>query len=495
MPSYRSIHRDGSSEPEAEPAHLGTRSAATLQPPAADRKRWLILAVVLCASVMNQLDATVTIVAAPSVRASIGGGAAMMQWLATGYTLSYAVLLIPGGRLGDIYGRRRMFLVGLAGFTAASLACGFASTATELITFRVIQGMFAALLIPQGLGIIKAVFPPRELGTAFAAFAPIMGLASVSGPIIAGALIDVDLWETGWRSVFLINLPIGILALIGAVVLLPRKESLHKIRLDLIGVALMSVAAVLIIVPLVQGRALGWPRWTWLMLVAGVLLFGLFAFYERITDRAPIIEPSLLRNRTYVGGLAVVVVFFGAVSSQSLILSLYTQTYLHFTPILAAASGVPLSIGIAAAGVLANKLTARFGRGGIHAGLLMMTIGLGALAATIYHLGSTATIWAMIPPNAIIGVAMGLVFGPLFRAILASVNDKEVGSASGTLTATQQFGGTLGLAAITTIYFTLASNPADAVSGTVITVAIIAAIVVAALALALLLPAQQRNDR
>jgi len=508
MPSYGSARPDGRTGPGAGalPATTDPGSPVDTVPaaraePTADavevtappaRRRWLILVIVLCASIMDRLDATVVNVAGPAVRADIGGGSATVQWLAAGYTLAFAVFLITGGRLGDILGRRRMFLVGTVGFTVASAVCGLAVAPGELVAARIVQGAFGALLIPQGLGIIKAVFPPRELGGAFGAFAPIMGLASLGGPILAGTLIGADIFGTGWRMVFWINVPVGLAALAGAVFVLPRTRHRQAVRLDLLGVAVLTVAAVLVIYPLVQGRVLGWPAWTWAMLAGGALTFGLFVVYERTTRRAPIIEPSLLRNRTYLGGLAVAVVFFGAVAGLMLVLSVYAQTGLHWSPLHAALTGLPLALGIAGAGAAANKLIMRFGRRVLHAGLAVMILGLLLLAATVTHDGASVTSWTLVPGTAVTGVGMGLVFGPLFRTILGGISQRETGSASGTLSAVQQFGGSLGVAVFATGYYTLTAEASDAGVGMASVGLLIAAAVAVAFVLVFLLPKEER---
>src|SRR5919201_115693 len=177
--------------------------------PPAYRWRWVVLAVVLVAEVMDLLDTTVITIAAPTIRGDLGGGAAAMQWWAAGYTLAFGVLMIVGGRLGDVFGRRRVFVVGIAGFTLASAACALAPSPDALIVTRVLEGGFGALLIPQGLGVIKTVFPPREMGGAFAAFGPVMGLAAIAGPILAGWLVEAALLGTGWRGLFPIHRPLG----------------------------------------------------------------------------------------------------------------------------------------------------------------------------------------------------------------------------------------------------------------------------------------------
>jgi MFS family permease len=187
------------------------------------RLRWVVLAIVLVAEIMDLLDSTVITIAAPTVRAELGGGASTMQWWAAGYTLAFGVFMIIGGRLGDLFGRKRVFAVGIAGFTAASAACALAPSPDFLIAMRVVQGGFGALLIPQGLGMIKTVFPPREMGGAFAAFGPVMGIAAVGGPILAGWLVSADLLGTGWRMIFLVNLPLGVIGLVGALRFSPSR--------------------------------------------------------------------------------------------------------------------------------------------------------------------------------------------------------------------------------------------------------------------------------
>src|SRR4051812_4092356 len=229
------------------------------------RWRWAALFVILAAEVMDLLDAMVTNIAAPTIRAELGGTAAVIQWLGAAYTLAMAVGLITGGRLGDLYGRRRMFLIGAAGFTLSSALCAVAGSPEILIGGRVLQGLLGAVMLPQGLGILREVFPPTEVAAAFGAFGPVMGLSAVGGPVLAGWLIGADYFGTGWRMIFLINLPLGVLAVLGGLAFLPESRSARGPRLDLIGVVLAGLASVLIVYPLVQGRELGWPSWTFVM--------------------------------------------------------------------------------------------------------------------------------------------------------------------------------------------------------------------------------------
>src|SRR4051794_193042 len=223
--------------------------------------RWYALAVVLTAECMDLLDGTILNVAMPSIRDDLGGSYSAIQWIIAAYALAFAVGLITGGRLGDVYGRRQMFLLGTAGFTLASGLCALAPSVHVLIGCRVLQGAAAAIMIPQGLGLIREMFPREELAAAFGIFGPVIGLSAVLGPILGGFLVHADLLGTGWRAVFLVNLPLGVAALLGASVLLPESRSAHAPRLDLVGTLLAGAAMLLLVYPLVQGRDLDWPAW------------------------------------------------------------------------------------------------------------------------------------------------------------------------------------------------------------------------------------------
>ncbi|MFI0411629.1 MFS transporter [Actinomadura sp. 3N508] len=456
------------------------------------RWRWLVLAVMICAAIINQLDGTVISVAGPSIQSDLGGGEATIQWLSAGYILPFAVLLIMGGRLGDIYGRRRLFLLGILGFTVASLACALAPTPLILIGARVAQGISAALLVPQSFGIVRSVFPRRELGAAFATFAPAIGLATVGGPLLAGTLIGADFLGSGWRMIFAINLPLGILALVGAMLFVPRDQDRIIIRLDLLGVALVAIATTLTIYPLVQGREQGWPAWMFGLLVGGLFFFGVFVRYEHRTKRTPVIESSLLSNRTFLIGIGVVMIFFCVLVGFLFVSSLYFQVGLHYSALRTALVGLPLTCGIVIASIATRSLTDRFGRRLLLAGLLTVVGGFALLSAASY-LAGTLDAWTFTPGALVLGLGLGTVFGPLFGVILGAVSDSEVGSASGTLSAVQQLGGALGIATITTLYFELAGHDRH-VSALTETSLVSAAAAATAFALAFALPRRARSQ-
>ena len=468
--------------------------AVASEAPPAYRWRWVVLAIVLVAEIMDLLDSTVITIAAPTVRAELGGGTSTMQWWAAGYTLAFGVFMIVGGRLGDIYGRRKVFIVGIVGFTLASTACALAPSPDALIAFRVLQGGFGALLIPQGLGVIKTVFPPKEMGGAFAAFGPVMGLAAIAGPILAGWLVTADLLGTGWRMIFLINVPLGLLGLAGALRFMPESKATNAVRLDPLGVALISAASLCLIYPLVQGRELGWPVWTFLLMAGGIALLGVFAGTERRSHGSPMIAPSLLRNRAYTSGLLVGLTFFAGFAGLVMVTSLFFQLGLHFSPEHAGLTLVPLSVGTAFTAGASYALMPRFGRAVLQGGVLVLIAGLGALAWTVTHWGTDVTSWQMVPANVVIGLGLGFVFGPLFNVILAGVDDDEVGSASGTLNAIQQLGNSIGVAVLATIFFSLLDQGHPSPTAMSTTVLIAAALLALTFALSFLLPREARME-
>ena len=269
------------------------------------RHRWLILAVMLAAEIMDLLDATIINVGGPTLEKFLHASEVDLQWIIGGYTLALGSGLILGGRLGDRFGRRNMFLIGMIGFTLASVACSLAQTTEMLIAFRLVQGFLGAMLLPQGFGLLKAVFPPSELAQAFGVFGPVFGLAGILGPIIGGGLIQADLFGLGWRAVFLVNLPIGAAAAVIAWLVLPRVAGDKAIKIDLLGALLVIAASSLLIYPLIQGQKENWPAWTFVSLVASLVLFGVFVLQQRWSAKrggVPLINPTILTKRSYTVG-------------------------------------------------------------------------------------------------------------------------------------------------------------------------------------------------
>ncbi|GAA1310261.1 putative actinorhodin transporter [Planotetraspora silvatica] len=476
-----------------------TASAAPAGEAVPYRWRWAALFVILAAEVMDLLDAMVTNIAAPTMRADLGGTPATIQWLGAAYTLSMAVGLITGGRLGDIFGRKRMFLIGAVGFTLGSLACAVAQSPEMLIGARVMQGLFGAVMLPQGLGMIKEMFPPKEMQAAFGMFGPVMGLSAVGGPILAGWLVEADYFGTGWRMIFLINLPLGAAALLAGMRYLPESRSPHPLRLDIPGIILASLGGFLVIYPLVQGRESDWPAWTFVMLGAAVVVFAAFGWFESRKSRQggdPLIVPSLFRKRAFTGGLLTGTVFFSGMAGFMLVFNLYTQIGLGYSTLKAGLTMVPWSAGMIVGFGLAQAVK-RFGRKVLHGGTLIMTVGVIAVLFTVSSGGLEVTPWQLVPALIVSGVGMGLLMAPFFDIVLAGVEQHETGSASGTLTAVQQLGNAFGVALLGTVFFDLlGSVPSGATfdHAMKVTLWVVAGMLIVTYAVAFLLPKQAREE-
>jgi EmrB/QacA subfamily drug resistance transporter len=428
-------------------------STAPAIPAAIYRNRWWVMAVVIIADVMDLIDGTIAQLAGPSIRRDIGGSETTLQWIIAAYTLAFAVGLITSARVGDIVGRRPMFILGMSGFALASLACGLAPTAESLIVFRALQGLFGATMIPQGFAMVKQSFPEDELQKAFIPFGPIMGLSAVLGPILAGFLIDADIAGSGWRSIFLINVPLGLVGGFVSWRYLPDVPKTPGVRLDPLGSVLVTLACGGLIYALVQGRDLGWPGWLYGVIVGSLALFAVFAWSERRSDH-PIIEPSLFRNRGFVAGLLFLGTFFLSMVGLGLVMSLFMQLGLHYSPRHAAIAQTPYALAMSVGAALSGALLGpRLGRHVLHIGLAITIAGMAwfALVSGGMHPGDSA--WALAGPFAVAGLGSGLIFAPLFDLVLADLGDHEVGSASGLLNAIQQFSGALGVAVLGTVFF------------------------------------------
>src|SRR5216683_1103640 len=390
-----------------------TSDAQILAPPAgagegADPRRWLTLAILLLAAFMNLLDVSIVNIAIPSIQRDLHASYADVQWALAGYTLAYALVLITGGRLGDTFGRKRLFLIGVTGFTIMSALCGAAQSPGMLIASRVLQGAMGAIMIPQVLSVIQVIFPPGERIKALAGFGVTAGLGTVSGPLLGGLLTEHSLLGLGWRSIFLINVPIGIFAVAAAAVLVRESRAPRPPRLDPVGVALISAALLLLLYPLVQGRQFGWPTWTFVSMAASAPVFALFVAYERVKTRrdgSPLVQLSLFSQRSFSVGMAIAVTFFLGITSFALILTLFLQTGLGFTPLHAGLTFLPFSGGVLLASGAAARLAPRFGRGVTMTGALVMAAGTSGLLNTGFQVGAS------------IGIA---VIGVIFFGLLGS---------------------------------------------------------------------------
>ena len=430
-----------------------------------DPRRWVALVVVLLAAFMDIVDTSIVLVAIPSIREDLGASYTAIQWTVAGYTLAFALGLITGGRLGDIFGRKRMFLLGVAGFTVASALAGLATTPAMLVGARVLQGAMAALMVPQVLSIIQVSFPPKEQRTAYGAYGAMLGLGAVAGPLLGGVLIGADLFGLGWRPIFLINLPVGIFALFAASVIVRESKSPLALRLDLVGAVIVTIGLLALIYPLVQGRALGWPAWAFGSMVASIPILAVFALYERRKTRidgSPLVVLGLFRQRAFVAGLAVSLIFFSGIAGFFLVMMLYLQAGLGFPALRAGLTILPFEVGLFVASGLSVRLAPRMGRRVTSLGALLMAAGMAGLIVTIDRYGTGVGPWEFLPALVVCGLGLGLVAPTLVDVILAGVHHRDAGSASGVLNTNLQLGGAIGVALIGVVFFGLLGTEASA---------------------------------
>jgi EmrB/QacA subfamily drug resistance transporter len=437
------------------------------------RWRWLAFATVITAAVMDLLDSTITQVAAPTIRHDLGGSYAVIEWVTAAYALAMAAGLLTGGRLGDLFGRRRVLLAGMTGFVAASTACAAAGTAGELIVARAAQGLMGAIMLPQVFGLIRDLFETHEMGKAFGVYGPVMGLSAMLGPIASGGLIGADLFGAGWRMIFLVNVPVGLAALALGARLLPAGMAVpgsgtdsasggrRRGRLDLPGAALAGVAMFGLVFPLAQGHSLGWPTWLLGMLAASAGLLAGFVAYQvrrRRAGRVPLVEPSVFRHRPYRAGLVFSIVFIGSLGGIVMIFNVFLQNGLGFTPWHSALTTAPWAAGAFVGSALGGAAMTRLGRRVLHAGLVVEAAGLLAIYAVLRGTGGGVSAVDLLAPMVAGGIGMGMVFVPLFDIVMAGVRPQEMGSASGVLQTVNSLGMSLGIAGIGAIFFALAGG-------------------------------------
>jgi EmrB/QacA subfamily drug resistance transporter len=455
-------------------------TAVAASPAPSARLMWAVLGVVLIADLLDLLDATITTIAAPTIAAHLGGGPTLVKWLGAGYALAMGTLLVVGGRLGDKYGQRRLFLVGMAGFTLASAACGLAPNPAVLIIARVVQGGFGALLIPQGIAIMTKTFPKDMLTKAFSAFGPMLGLAAAGGPVLAGFIIDANIGGLSWRPVFLINIVLGGAGLIAASRLLPRVEADPATRVDFTGSALLGAAVFSLLYGLIQGSSTGWTVAPIALLGAAAVLFAGFG-RRQVTAAHPLIKPALLANKGFTSGLVVGLAYFAALSGLIYVISLFLQTGLDYTPGHASLALLPLIAGLILAAGACMGLIARLGRVLVLIGLLVTLTGAGLLLTVVTTAGTHAAWWELSGAILVIGMGMGTCIGTIFDIALGGVSPDEAGGASGSLSAVQQIAAGVGSAAVTSVYFsTLHSGQVHAVTVSLTVVIAITALCLAA---------------
>ena len=445
----------------------------------------LALFAIIGADIMDLLDATIMNISGPVLQRDLGASSSALQWIVAGYTLTFAVMLTTGGRLGDVFGRRRMFLVGITGFLVGSIVCSLAQTSGELIGARILQGAFAAVMIPQGLGMLRAMVPAEQMNAVFGIFGPMMGLAATFGPILGGWLVGADLFGLSWRAIFLVNVPVGIVALFAGVRVLPADDHIdaaNKPKLDIVGMLVATSGIMMLVYPLVQGREAGWPAWMFALMAAALPTFGVFAWHQRrrnAAGRDPFVVPSVFRKRSFNSGIAVLFAFGAAMGGVFFVYTLFLQVGLHYSALHAGLTMLPWSVGIMVSMGAGQALMPKIGaRRTLQSGMVVMAVGTAIAALLVNAYATTTTSWTLIAPLLVSGLGMGLIFGPIFGTVLGDLDDAEVGSASGLLNAVQQLSGAFGVAALGTVFFDKAgtmmtSVPAAATLVFVISVAVL----------------------
>ena len=428
-----------------------------------DKQRTIALVIVAMAFIMDLLDTTIVNIAIPSIQANLGASYATIQWLIAGYALTFATLLITGGRMGDVYGYKKIFMFGVGGFTVASLLCGVAGNSEMLIAARLLQGAMAALMVPQVMSLMQIMYKPHERGNILGIFGALAGVAATLGPIVGGILIHFNIAGLDWRPIFLINIPVGIFSFIMARKFLPDGKSPHPLHLDLVGTGIIVITLFLLVFPLIQGRELGWPKWSFALMIAALPMLLIFAWWQRkkeAADGSPLVVPALLKTKTFVTGLIINLTFEGAMLGFFLPFTLILQVGLGFDVIKAALTGIPTAIGISVTmAVFSQKLIPKLGRYTMVLGAFLMSSGLLILYGMLKHYGQDMSSWLFIPGLLLVGAGMALIMAPMFSVALTDVDARHAGSASGVLNAVQQLGGAVGIALLGLFFFThLASN-------------------------------------
>ena len=423
---------------------------------AADAGRWAALPVLLAGTFMVVLDFFIVNVALPSMQSDLHAGTGAIEWVVAGFALTSAVFLITAARLGDRIGRRRTFSIGLAVFTLSSAACGVAGSPTLLVAARLAQGVGAALLMPNVLSIINVTYAGADLPRALGIYGLVMGLAAACGQLIGGGLIQADVAGLGWRTCFLINIPVGIAALALAPRFVPESRADRRTRLDLLGTVLLTAGLIAVVLPLVEGRQHDWPTWTWISFaVAPLLLLGFASHQRRLAHRggAPLLAPAMFRNRTFTAGLMTQLAFWCGQASFFLVLALYLQQGRGLSALDAGLVFTIMAVAYVAASAQAPALVLRFGRRLLAVGALVLAAGHGLLLAAVADVGVSGSILGLVPGLVLIGAGMGLLLVPLTTTILSTVETQHAGGASGAVTTVQNVGGALGVAITGVIFF------------------------------------------
>jgi EmrB/QacA subfamily drug resistance transporter len=444
-----------------------TRSAPTSRTAADDEgyepdpHRWRALWVTLVAGFMSLLDVSIVSVALPSMTSGLSASPATIQWVVSGYALTFGLMLVPAGRLGDAFGRRRMFLIGLAGFVLSSAAAGAAPSVELLVAARLVQGLAAGCLAPQNSALIQQLFRGAERGRAFGMFGATIGVSTAAGPVVGGLILALADGPGGWRWIFYVNVPIGALAFVLALRLLPRGGSGRSGHIDGVGVALLGAGALSLLFPLVQAESGGLAQLWWLFPVGVALLAAFVAWEQRVvrTGGQPVFDPRLVtRTRGYAAGAGLGTVYFLGFSGIWLVLALFFQTGLDYTPLQSGLSVTPFALGSACAAVVAGRLVERYGRALTVFGLAGVAVGLAATATILLLVPPQSAGWAVAPALLAGGIGGGFVISPNITMTLRNVPVEMAGAAGGGLQTAQRFGASIGTAALPGLFYVVLSS-------------------------------------
>ena len=434
-----------SEQRQPHPANIPNASMCDRRAPSA-----LALGILLLGGFITVFDLFVVNVAIPSIQADLGAGFAEIGFVVAGYELAFGVLLIAGGRLGDIHGRRKLFMLGMLGFALTSFLCGIAPDATSLIGARFLQGATGAILFPQVYAMLRVLYEDAGRRRAFGLLGMTLGLAAIAGQVLGGLIVEGNLYGLGWRIVFLINLPIGVAAAFLARTL-PESKAPEAMAVDWPGVALATGGFSLLLLPLLEGPNVGWPLWTWASLGVSALLLVGFLYWERrcaLQGGHPAIDLSLFRNAGFSAGSLVVFLIYSTATSLFLCFALLVQTGFGLSPFEAGMLFAPASVGFVASSLLAPRLVARLGNLGIAGGALIYAAGIGWLISVGSGLGSPADTQSLLPPLVLFGFGQGLSMTPLLNLVIGFVEERHAGMAAGFISTMQQVGGAVGVSIV-----------------------------------------------
>jgi MFS family permease len=384
--------------------------------------------------------------------------ASSLELVIAGYGVAYAALLVLGGRLGDRYGRHRLFSFALVGFVLASLACGIAPTVGTLIAARIVQGATAALLVPQVLATFHHTLEGERKARAVALYGATSGIAAVVGQLVGGLLVSADIAGASWRPIFLVNVPIGVIVLVVATRIVPSTRSHQPVGVDLPGTVLFAATLTALLVPLTEGHSLGWPWWTWAMLAVAVVLgAATFVVEKRAEQRGevPLLPPSLLRLPSMSRGLVMVLFFSVGFGAFMFVFALTVQKGLHADALHGGLAILPMALLFFLGSLFAPRLISRFGRASLSIGAVIQLAGLACLVTVLVVKWPHVSLWAMAAPLALVGAGQSMLFAGLFRSVLADVPTHLGGIGSGVLITLQQSGLALGVATLGTLYLAL----------------------------------------